>query len=53
MRHESAFLFYSVRLFDRNQFDKYFECFKNIQLDEIETTRWGNKKYMWEFIYKK
>ena len=42
-----------VRLFDRAQFDKYFDCFENVQLNEIETTRWGNKKYMWEFIYKK
>ena len=42
-----------VRLFERTQFDKYFGCFEKVQLNEIETTRWGNKKYMWEFIYKK
>jgi SAM-dependent methyltransferase len=41
-----------VRLFDRAQFDHFFEGWKNIVLCEVETVRFNKSKNMWEFIYE-
>lgn len=43
----------TVRLFDKEQFDRFFADWQKIVLSEIETVRFNKSKNMWEFIYKK
>ena len=43
----------TVRLFDKAQFDTFFEDWKEITLSEIETVRFNKSKIMWEFIYSR
>ena len=43
----------TVRLFDKAQFDFFFNDWDTIALSEIETTRFNKSKNMWEFIYTK
>jgi SAM-dependent methyltransferase len=43
----------TVRLFDNEQFDTFFEDWNEITLSEIETIRFNKSKIMWEFIYSK
>ena len=43
----------TVRLFDKEQFDRFFADWEEIVLDETETVRFNKSKIMWEFIYKK
>lgn len=43
----------TVRLWDKEQFDEFFNEFNLIKLEEVETTRWNKTKIMWEFVAKK
>ena len=43
----------NVRLFDEPQFEKYFNKFDKVVLNEVIETRFKHSKNMWEFIYKK
>ena len=43
----------TVRLFDKEQFDRFFADWNKMALEEIETVRFNKSKIMWEFIYKK
>ena len=43
----------TVRLFDKEQFDRFFVDWNEVILCEIETVRFNKSKSMWEFIYKK
>lgn len=43
----------NVRLFDESQFEKYFNKFDKVVLNEVVETRFKHSKNMWEFIYKK
>ena len=43
----------TVRLFDKEQFDRFFADWSEVILCEIETVRFNKSKSMWEFIYKK
>ena len=43
----------TVRLFDKEQFDRFFADWNKIALTETETVRFNKSKIMWEFIYKK
>ena len=43
----------TVRLFDKEQFDLFFEDWNKIVLCEVETVRFNKSKNMWEFIYSK
>lgn len=42
----------TVRLWDRQQFDTFFEAFEKVILEEVTTLRWNKEKIMWGFIYK-
>lgn len=42
----------NIRLWDKQQFNQFFKEFKQIELNEITTTRWNRTKFMWEFIFK-
>lgn len=41
-----------VRLWNKEQFDKYFKDFILEELHEVETRRWNKIKILWEFIAK-
>ncbi len=41
-----------VRLWDKEQFDRFFKDFEKIVLEEVRITRWNRPKDMSEFIYK-
>ncbi len=43
----------TVRLFDKEQFDRFFADWNEVVLLETETVRFNKSKNMWEFIYKK
>ena len=43
----------NVRLFDESQFEKYFNKFDKVVLNEVVETRFKHSKNMWEFIYIK
>ena len=43
----------TVRLFDKEQFDRFFDDWNEVVLCETETVRFNKSKIMWEFIYKK
>ena len=43
----------NVRLFDEPQFEKYFNKFAKVVLNEVVETRFNHSKNMWEFIYRK
>lgn len=42
-----------IRLFDREQFDRFFGQFKILSLEETHTVRFKKEKDMWEFIFQK
>ena len=42
----------TVRLFDKEQFDRFFADWNQLVLNETETVRFNKSKIMWEFIYK-
>lgn len=42
----------NIRLWDKKQFDEFFNDFILEELHEVETTRWNKTKIMWEFIAK-
>ena len=43
----------TVRLFDKEQFVRFFTDWNQLVLIETETVRFNKSKIMWEFIYKK
>lgn len=42
-----------IRLFDRPQFERFFEQFETLSLEEIHTVRFKNRRDHWEFIFQK
>lgn len=43
----------NIRLWNKEQFDYFFNDFNLESLEEINTTRWGRTKSIWEFKAKK
>ena len=43
----------TVRLFDKEQFERFFADWNEVSLSEVETVRFNKSKIMWEFIYRK
>ena len=43
----------TVRLFDKEQFDRFFADWHQSAMTEVETVRFNKSKNMWEFIYTK
>ncbi len=43
----------TVRLFDKEQFDRFFADWNELLLCETETVRFNKSKCMWKFIYQK